>query len=95
MKKFILLLAVTTAIQTGRASAHSDSIVVGWDSLDKLHKNLTEQSQDLKSKIDAAEKKINEAKAAKEHKTNYWIPIAGGAVLGIALALWLRRRKKG
>jgi len=37
------------------------------------------------------------AKSTEEasRKTNYWLPIVGGAVMGIALALWLKRKKNG
>lgn len=37
------------------------------------------------------------AKTTEEapRKTNYWLPILGGAVMGIALALWLKRKKNG
>ncbi|MCC7296873.1 MAG: LPXTG cell wall anchor domain-containing protein [Bacteroidia bacterium] len=76
-----------------RASAHSDSINIGWDSMDKIHQDLSKKSADLKTQIDEAGKKIEAAKAAQEKKPNYWMPIIGGAILGIGLAVWLRRKK--
>ena len=29
----------------------------------------------------------------KQEPTNIWLPLLSGAVLGIALALWLRRKR--
>jgi LPXTG-motif cell wall-anchored protein len=42
----------------------------------------------------AAENSSNPTETATR-KTNYWLPIVGGAVMGIALALWLKRKKNG
>jgi LPXTG-motif cell wall-anchored protein len=72
------------------ANSKIDSIKSSWDSLDKIHNHLKDQSQDLEKKIAEAAEKIE---AAKKKNTNYWIPILGGAILGIGLAVWLKRRK--
>jgi LPXTG-motif cell wall-anchored protein len=75
------------------ANGKVDSLLPNWDSLDKIHKNLTTQSKELEEKIAKAGEKIEAAKKEKNRKTNYWIPIIGGAVLGIGLAFWLKRKK--
>jgi LPXTG-motif cell wall-anchored protein len=61
------------------------------DSMDKTYEKLKKQSDSLKQKIETLGEKIDDKRFKK---VNYWIPIAGGAVLGIGLAWWLRRRKK-
>lgn len=91
-KLFILcLLACQTCILS--ANGKADSVLPNRDSLDKIHKNLTTQSKDLEQKIAEAGEKIEAAKKEKNRKTNYWIPIVGGAILGIGLAIWLKRKK--
>jgi LPXTG-motif cell wall-anchored protein len=92
---FIVGLCIYSSLIYASAHANSDSMKINWDSMDKIHQQLTEKSADLKTKIDEAGKKIEEAKAAQNRKTNYWMPIVGGALVGIGLAIWLRRKKKG
>src|SRR5688572_29040334 len=71
-----------------------DSVNISIDSMDRLYNKLQKQNEELKTKIDEAGEKIEAAKNANNKKTNYWIPVAGGAVLGIGLAWWLRKRRK-
>lgn len=95
MRKIVLALILSVFSICSPITAKSDSLRSAWDSMDKIHDTLQKQSNELEQKIAEAQKKIDDAKAKKERKPNYWIPIAGGALLGIALAWWLRRKKNG
>lgn len=68
----------------------SDSVALNAGQMDSAYASLQDKSNQVSEKIKAAAVKIEEA---KKHKTNYWLPIVGGAVLGIGLAWWLRRKK--
>ncbi len=63
------------------------------DSMDKIAENVKGGLDAMDVKLKDAEKRIKEAEAAKNHKPNYWMPIIGGALLGIGLAVWLKRKK--
>lgn len=91
MRKFLLIPALVYALGLFALDTTS-SVPVSLDSMDKMYNKIQKESDDLKDQIAEAEKKIEDAKKDKEN-TNYWIPIVGGAILGIGLAWYLRRRK--
>ncbi|MBS3915871.1 MAG: LPXTG cell wall anchor domain-containing protein [Bacteroidetes bacterium] len=66
-----------------------DSVAISMDTADKLTSKM--QGNKDSSKIDEAGNKMDEVKQAR--KPNYWMPIFGGAILGLGLAYWLRSRK--
>lgn len=88
---WISALIATVVLYPGKLKAADE--IPSLDSMDRIYDTLQKQSANLKDQIEAAKAKIEAAKAEKEKKPNYWIPIAGGAVLGIALAWWLKRKK--
>lgn len=68
----------------------SDTATLNAVQMDSAYASLKEKSNQVSEKIKVTAMKIEEA---KQRKTNYWLPIVGGAVLGIGLAWWLRRKK--
>lgn len=84
------ILLILVSVGSVKATNDIDSLKTAFDSLDKIHAKLEAKSQEVAEGIDAAQKKID---TAKNHKPNYWMPIIGGAILGIGLAIWLRRKK--
>lgn len=89
--KHFLLLACTGLFFSSAVAADSAAKIVSIDSMDKLYHQLKKQSDSLEQKINTAKEKIDVEESGK--KVNYWMPVIGGAILGVGLAWWLRRRK--
>ncbi|MBL7810582.1 MAG: hypothetical protein JNL57_00045 [Bacteroidetes bacterium] len=87
----LILLMVSTHFSVYADTAKT---IPGTDSMDKLFNQLSAKSDSLKQKIEAAKQKIEDAQAENSRKPNLYIPILAGAAVGIAVAWWLRSRKK-
>jgi LPXTG-motif cell wall-anchored protein len=103
MKLRILLCFAALVIGANTTSAKTDSVAApksiegvkkAFDSMDKVAAKVQNDLDAMSVKLKEAREKIDAAKAAKNRKPNYWLPIFGGAILGIILAVWLRRRKQ-
>lgn len=80
----------------GSVETDIQSVKQKMDSMDKVAGSVKGQLDSLGDKIKESEAKIKAAEEAqKAGKPNYFMPIIGGAILGLGLAYWLKNRKKG
>lgn len=70
------------------------SVQAKMDSMDKEAAKVKSGLDSMDIKIKDAERKIKMAENEKLLKPNYFWPLVGGAVAGLALAVIIRRRKK-
>jgi LPXTG-motif cell wall-anchored protein len=90
--KHFLILACTGLFFSSAIASDTADKIVSIDSMDKLYNQLKKRSDSLGQKIADAQEKIDTEKEGG--KVNYWLPVIGGAVVGVGLAWWLKRRKK-
>ncbi len=102
MKKILLILLLSSSIGITIADTithNYQDVKSGIDSVNQRMKEMDAQAATVQKGLDSMDEKLKEAQAkidaAKNRPTNYWMPIVGGAILGIGLAVWLRSRKKG
>jgi LPXTG-motif cell wall-anchored protein len=86
------MLACTGLIFSSAIASDTAEKIVSIDSMDKLYNQLKKRSDSLGQKIADTQEKIDAEKEGG--KVNYWLPVIGGAVVGVGLAWWLKRRKK-
>ena len=102
MKKILLILLLSSGIGNSIADTithNYSNLQAGIDSANRKMKDMDAQAANVQKGLDSIGEKLKEQQAkidaAKNRPTNYWMPIVGGAILGIGLAVWLRSRKKG
>lgn len=89
----LVFIISISSIVFGKPGQDTLSAPISIEQMDKKFDSLQKASDAIGDKIKETERKIEAAKEKKGRKPNYVWPILGGALIGIGLALWLRRKK--